>query len=185
MTPGRTRCGQRFCGRPSPCSGLAHSSGTPWPSSPRCQPLSKEPPQVSRQRAPSAPVESRDVDPCGHLDPSPCGREGALPGAVARLPPAEIRAPRTAGPLTVTAPAGQSVRRPRLRVPTPWSRPPEGRLANRSPGTQAGAEPERARVPQKCERVGLNRWMANRSARVRDAWGGGTGPWLESGSQLP
>lgn len=74
---------------------------------------------------------------------------------------------------------------PTSRVPTPWSRPPEGRLANRSPGTQAGAEPERARVPQKCERVGLNRWMANRSARVRDAWGGGTGPWLESGSQLP
>lgn len=111
---GRTRCGQRFCGRPSPGSGFAHSSGTPWPSSPRCQPLSKEPPQVSRQRAPSAPVESRDVDPCGHLDPPPCGREGALPGAVARLPPAEIRAPRTTGSFTVTAPAGQSLRRPRL-----------------------------------------------------------------------
>lgn len=78
MTPGRTRCGQRFCGGPSPGSELAHSSGTPWPSSPGCQPLSKEPPQVSKQRAPSALVESRDVDPRGHLDPPPCGREGSV-----------------------------------------------------------------------------------------------------------
>lgn len=115
----------------------------------------------------------------------PAGGRGALPGAVARLPPAEIRAPSTAGPLRVTAPASQARRLPRLRGPTPWSRPLEGRLANRSPGTQAEAEPEQARVPQKCERVGLNRWMANGSARVRDAWGGGTGPWLESRSQLP
>lgn len=124
----------------------------------------------------------------------PAGGRGALPGAVARLPPAEIRlppakirAPSAAGPRTVTAPARQARRRPRLRVPTPWSRPLKGRLANRSPGTQAGAEPERAGVPQKCERVGvgLNRWMANGSARVRDARGGGTGPGLESRSQLP
>lgn len=70
MTPGGTRCGQRFCRGPSPSSSeLAHSSGTQWPSSPRCQPLSKESPQVRKQRAPSAPVESRDVDPRGHLDP--------------------------------------------------------------------------------------------------------------------
>lgn len=85
---------------------------------------------------------------------------------------------RTAGPRTG---ARQSRGRPRLKVPIPWSRPFEGLWTNRSPGTQAGAEP--ARVPQKCARAELNRWTVNGSAPVVRG-DPGLIPWLQSGSQL-
>lgn len=64
---------------------------------------------------------------------------------------------------------------------TPSRGPPGQSEPWNAGGGGAGASPSSS----ESERVGLNRWMANRSARVRDAWGGGTGPWLESGSQLP